>query len=91
MPASEFGLNVAGKRLTSQSCFRIVVNAARSRWLFFVDTNMITTVGIVEDDGILRGTLLRLVGEAQGFQCVAACATGEEALQKLPPSSRRWC
>ncbi|HZI32767.1 MAG TPA: hypothetical protein VFF11_10530 [Candidatus Binatia bacterium] len=52
---------------------------------------MITTVGIVEDDGILRGTLLRLVGEAQGFQCVAACATGEEALQKLPPSSRRWC
>ena len=46
---------------------------------------MMTTVGIVEDDHILRETLHRLVGEAPGFKCVAACATGEEALQKLPP------
>ena len=42
-----------------------------------------TTVGIVEDDAILRDTLARLVGGARGFQCVAACATGEEALQKM--------
>jgi DNA-binding NarL/FixJ family response regulator len=45
---------------------------------------MHTTVGIVEDDTLLRSTLKRLVGEADGFRCVATCATGEEALQKLP-------
>lgn len=45
---------------------------------------MMTTVGIVEDDGVLRQTLARLIGEARGFRCVAACASGEEALQKLP-------
>jgi DNA-binding NarL/FixJ family response regulator len=33
---------------------------------------------------VLRSTLKRLVGEADGFRCVAACASGEEALQKLP-------
>ena len=46
---------------------------------------MTTTVGIVEDDAVLRKTLAKLVGEARGFRCVAACATGEEALQQLPP------
>ncbi|HEY9509293.1 MAG TPA: response regulator transcription factor [Verrucomicrobiae bacterium] len=45
---------------------------------------MITTVGIVEDDSVLRKTLTRLVGGTTGFTCVAACASGEEALQKLP-------
>jgi DNA-binding NarL/FixJ family response regulator len=45
---------------------------------------MITTVGIVEDDGVLRNTLARLINETAGFECVAACALGEEALQKLP-------
>jgi len=42
------------------------------------------TVGIVEDDAELRKSLTRLVGEAYGLQNVIACATGEEALQKLP-------
>jgi DNA-binding NarL/FixJ family response regulator len=46
---------------------------------------MNTTVGIVEDDAVLRKSLARLVGEARNMQCLAACATGEEALQKLPP------
>ena len=46
---------------------------------------MSTMVGIVEDDAVLRKTLVRLVGETRGFRCAAACATGEEALQKLPP------
>lgn len=46
---------------------------------------MITTVGIVEDDGILRASLTRLIGETRGFRCVAACPTGEIALLKLPP------
>jgi DNA-binding NarL/FixJ family response regulator len=47
-------------------------------------TNMSTTVGIVEDDGILRTSLAKLVGDAHGFRCVAACASGEEALLNLP-------
>lgn len=42
------------------------------------------SVGIVEDDGVLRRSLARLVSDAKGMQCLAACATGEEALQKLP-------
>src|SRR5438477_6685157 len=43
------------------------------------------TIGIVEDDTVLRKSLVRLVGDTKGMQCLAACATGEEALQKLPP------
>lgn len=44
-----------------------------------------TTIGIVEDDTVLRKTLVRLVDETRDFRCAAGCATGEEALQKLPP------
>lgn len=43
------------------------------------------TVGIVEDDGVLRRSLARLIADTRGMQCLATCATGEEALQKLPP------
>jgi len=46
---------------------------------------MSTTVGIVEDDLVLRSTLAKLIGGTPGFQCVAACASGEEALKVLPP------
>lgn len=46
---------------------------------------MNTTVGIVEDDPILRNTLARLIGSTAGFSCVAACASGEDALKALPP------
>jgi DNA-binding NarL/FixJ family response regulator len=45
---------------------------------------METTVGIVEDDLVLRNTLSKLIGRARGFRCVAACASGEEALEVLP-------
>lgn len=45
---------------------------------------METTVGIVEDDMVLRKTLSRIVGGTRGFRCVAACASGEEALTLLP-------
>ncbi len=44
-----------------------------------------TTVGIVEDDEVLRSALRRLIGEAPSCRCVATCATGEEGLEKLPP------
>ena len=45
---------------------------------------MITTVGLVEDDLVLRNTLARLIGDVRGFRCVAACASGEDALEKIP-------
>jgi DNA-binding NarL/FixJ family response regulator len=45
---------------------------------------MSTTVGIVEDDAVLRKTLTKLVDGAAGFSCVASCASGEDAVQKLP-------
>ena len=45
---------------------------------------MSTTVGIVEDDLVLRNTLAKLIGGTPGFQCAAACASGEEALRILP-------
>jgi len=44
------------------------------------------TVGIVEDDAVLRKSLTRLVGETYGLQNVIAGASGEEALQKFPPA-----
>jgi DNA-binding NarL/FixJ family response regulator len=42
------------------------------------------SVGIVEDDALLRKSLARLVGDAKGMQCLAACSSGEEAVKKLP-------
>ena len=46
--------------------------------------SMSTTVGIVEDDAILRSSLTRLIDGTRGFRCVAACADGEGALQNIP-------
>ncbi|HXI71504.1 MAG TPA: response regulator transcription factor [Verrucomicrobiae bacterium] len=43
------------------------------------------SIGIVEDDAVLRKSLARLVADTKGMSCLAACASGEEALQKLPP------
>jgi DNA-binding NarL/FixJ family response regulator len=48
------------------------------------EQTMSITVGIVEDDAVLRKSLARLVGDTKGMQCLAPCGTGEEALQKLP-------
>ncbi|HEX7653219.1 MAG TPA: response regulator transcription factor, partial [Verrucomicrobiae bacterium] len=45
---------------------------------------MSITVGIVEDDAGLRKSLTRLISDAPGLLCLAACGSGEEALQKLP-------
>jgi DNA-binding NarL/FixJ family response regulator len=44
-----------------------------------------TTVGIVEDDLVLRTTLARIINDRPDFQCVVACASAEEAVRKLPP------
>ncbi|HEX3719188.1 MAG TPA: response regulator transcription factor [Verrucomicrobiae bacterium] len=43
-------------------------------------------VAIVEDDAVTRRSLSRIVDEARGMRCIAACATGEEALKQLPES-----
>jgi DNA-binding NarL/FixJ family response regulator len=53
---------------------------------------MITTPGtirvaLVEDDPQVRESLASLIGTAQGFACVAACASAEEALTQLLPLS----
>ena len=44
-----------------------------------------TTVGIVEDDPVLRDTLAQFLESTPGFQCLATYASAEEALRKLPP------
>lgn len=48
------------------------------------NNDMTTTIAIVEDDAILRRSLAKLIGGARGARCIAACATAEEALEKLP-------
>jgi DNA-binding NarL/FixJ family response regulator len=42
------------------------------------------TVVIVEDDVIIRDSLIKLVDDDAGFHCLGAFATGEEALKRLP-------
>ena len=42
------------------------------------------SVGIVEDDVIIRDSLIKLVDDDRGFHCLGAFATGEEALKRLP-------
>ena len=44
-------------------------------------------VAIVEDDEIVRENLALLINASPGFSCVAACASGQEALQRLPRAS----
>jgi DNA-binding NarL/FixJ family response regulator len=45
----------------------------------------IIRVALVEDDPQVREGLAALIGAAQGFECVAACASAEEALTQLQP------
>lgn len=42
------------------------------------------TVSLVEDNDQLRGTLARVIGRADGYQCVGQYATAEEALAAIP-------
>lgn len=42
------------------------------------------TVGLVEDDPVLRTALIDLLGDEAGFRLVAACPDGEQALERLP-------
>lgn len=45
---------------------------------------LLIRVAIVEDDAVIRRSLSQIVGEARGLSCVAACATAEEGLKRLP-------
>jgi DNA-binding NarL/FixJ family response regulator len=45
---------------------------------------MATTVSLVEDNDQLRGTLARVIGRAEGFQCLSQYPTAEAALEALP-------
>lgn len=38
----------------------------------------------MEDDALIRDNLSRLIGDATGFQCIAAYASAEQALQQIP-------
>jgi len=42
------------------------------------------TVSIVEDNDQLRGTLARVIGRAEGFECISHYGNAEEALKDLP-------
>jgi DNA-binding NarL/FixJ family response regulator len=42
------------------------------------------TVSIVEDNDQLRSTLARVIGRAEGFQCLSHYANAEDALKNLP-------
>ena len=45
---------------------------------------MPVTVSIVEDQDQLRGTLARVIGRAEGFQCIGQHASAEAALAAIP-------
>ena len=47
---------------------------------------MSISVAIVEDNAEIRRNLSRYIGEAPGFRCACACASGEEALRAIPQS-----
>jgi DNA-binding NarL/FixJ family response regulator len=42
------------------------------------------TVGIVEDDAIIRNSLIKLIGSNGGYCCVGACGSSEEAMARFP-------
>ncbi|HEY3854902.1 MAG TPA: response regulator transcription factor [Verrucomicrobiae bacterium] len=45
---------------------------------------MSITISIVEDNDQLRGTLAKLIGKAEGFECVSQYGSAEAALEGLP-------
>jgi DNA-binding NarL/FixJ family response regulator len=45
---------------------------------------MSISVAIVEDNAEIRRNLSRYIGEAPGFRCACACASGDEALRVIP-------
>jgi len=50
---------------------------------------LVITVALVEDSTPVRRSLEEIINSTPGLSCVAACATGEEALKVLPPQRPR--
>ncbi len=48
---------------------------------------MLTRVAIVEDNASVRESWIKLLATAEDFSCVCACATAEEALNKVPAAN----
>jgi DNA-binding NarL/FixJ family response regulator len=44
------------------------------------------TVGLVEDNDVVRETLRKWIDSCPDYRCVCACATGKEALAEVPRS-----
>jgi DNA-binding NarL/FixJ family response regulator len=44
-------------------------------------------VAIVEDNASVRGSLATILNGSPGFRCVCACASSEEALQRIPAAA----
>lgn len=53
----------------------------------FDSSSMPITISIVEDNDQLRGTLARVIGRAEGFQCLSHYGNAEDALKDLPKVS----
>jgi DNA-binding NarL/FixJ family response regulator len=49
-----------------------------------IGLDSMTKVAIVEDNATLRNYLAELIGSTQGYKCVCACASAEEALVEIP-------
>jgi DNA-binding NarL/FixJ family response regulator len=48
-------------------------------------------VALVDDQAIVRTGLARILSPADGFEVVAECADGRQAVQELPGCAQRWC
>ena len=49
-----------------------------------MNTDMTTTVAVVEDNSTMRKTLVQLINNTPGYHCVCACSTSKEALVEVP-------
>jgi len=49
-----------------------------------IGSDLMTKVAIVEDNATLRQYLAELIGSTPGHRCVCACASAEEAFEKIP-------
>lgn len=49
-----------------------------------INDNSVTKVAIAEDNATFRQHLSELIANTAGLQCVCACASAEEALEKFP-------
>lgn len=66
------------------SCGETIVLVYSLFLLIKRDTPVSIRVALVEDNADIRNSLSIVIGGTSGFECVATCATGEEALGAVP-------